>query len=202
MYQSILNYYKQLQVAKTFRHLSMHAQKRAMRRDMQHNADLFIRKQALAKFLRVARSLEQQRLEAAQSQRDHWLMIKSVSAMRDNVTLCKEKREKMKSADFFSHIRLKLNVFRSLAIHTLRAEQARLARACRKTVTLRVKDRTSRQLAAYLSKSSINRVPPKSASLRTKAIQKAQRRVLFRVKSPMGCKQVKKIEIIRKAICG
>ena len=59
MYQSILNYYKQLQVAKTFRHLSMHAQKRAMRRDMQHNADLFIRKQALAKFLRVARSLEQ-----------------------------------------------------------------------------------------------------------------------------------------------
>ena len=118
------------------------------------------------------------------------------------MTLCKEKREKMKSADFFSHIRLKLNVFRSLAIHTLRAEQARLARACRKTVSLRVKDRTSRQIAAYLSKSQIHRVPPKNASLRTKAIQKTQKRVLFRVKSLMECQQVKKIEIIKRAILG
>lgn len=44
MYSSILNYYKQMIVAKTFRELGRNAEQRAQRRDMKHDADLLYRK--------------------------------------------------------------------------------------------------------------------------------------------------------------
>ena len=57
MYSSILNYYKQMIVAKTFREFARNAEQRAIHRDMKHDADLLYRKQQFAKFVKVASDL-------------------------------------------------------------------------------------------------------------------------------------------------
>ena len=59
MYGSILNYYKQTAVEKTFRKLAVYAEHRVAHRAMSDNAELFYRKQTFRKVYQVAQTLNQ-----------------------------------------------------------------------------------------------------------------------------------------------
>ena len=58
MYDSILNYHKQMSVENTFRKVQRYAELQKTKKDMQHNADLLYRKQALRRMLNVAKELD------------------------------------------------------------------------------------------------------------------------------------------------
>ena len=68
-------------------------------------------------------------------------------ALQARVRFLQEKREKHGKADVFTAIKLKLNVFRALAMHTLKRENAKLALKARRSLTLRVQSRTAVKVA-------------------------------------------------------
>ena len=93
-----------------------------------------------------------------------------------------------KKADVFSAIRLKLNVFRALAIHTLSVEKARLAFASRKSLSLKMSSYATRQLGQLCR----NLAPmSRKRPLKTKGIHKSRALQICVWSSFCGQKQVK-----------
>ena len=90
-----------------------------MVKDMKENAVILQRKHAFSRIVRAANMLREYKEAQADEQRDKWLGLVTVAALRDNVMLEKSKRLKQGKADVFYSIRLKLTVLRALALHTL-----------------------------------------------------------------------------------
>ena len=99
---------------------------------MVHNANLLYRKHAFRRVQAVADKLIEERMEAADQVRECWLQGSVLKSLQKHIQARNEKKVKVGKADVFSTIRLKLSVFRALAIHTLAAEKARLAYATRR----------------------------------------------------------------------
>ena len=86
---------------------------------MNDDAQLLYRKHTLRRMHRVAQHLAQEKEKVADVQRDKWLQIRTFVAIRDFLAIVHDKQVAEGKADVFNHIRLKLNVFRALAFHTL-----------------------------------------------------------------------------------
>ena len=127
MYASISSYHTQRLIEKTYRQLALNCDRMKLKRDMAEDAELLRRKHVFNRMLRIANFLVERREAMADEHRDHWLGSRSVAALRDYATKNKENKRKAGKADIFSQVRLKLNVLRALAIHTLKQERAKLA---------------------------------------------------------------------------
>ena len=140
---------------------------------MRHNADLFFAKVAFRKVASFALTIYKEKTRQADMQRGKWLCLRAVASLRRNIAIQEEKRANERRSDIFNTIRLKLNVFRALAIHTLQKEKARQKASLRRTVNLSCINFASRQLAQKLRKLPQSRTL--QTSKRTKAILKCRR---------------------------
>ena len=138
-------------VERSFRKLIQHTERRAIVKDMKENASILQRKQAFYRFIRVANYLMELKEAKAEEQREKWLALLAVSALRDNLSLAKSKRLKQGKSDVFYSIRLKLTVLRALALHTLQNEKRRLSAQCRVAYSLPIRSKAALKLQSRLS---------------------------------------------------
>jgi len=191
MYGNILHFYKQSVAEKSFRKLAVYTEHRVAQRAMKDDAELFYMKLTFHRVKKVAQTLSQQKMAVAKDLYDRCLCIRTVAALRDNVTCMKKELVAAKKADVFSSIRLKLNVFRALAIHTLAVEKARLAFASRRSLSLRMSSYATRQLGQLCR----NLAPiSRKRSLKTKGIHKSRVLQICIWRSFCGQKQVKQFQ--------
>jgi len=109
------------------------------------------------------------------------------------VRVSKDKKLAADKAEFFSNVRLKLTVFRALALHTLKMEKARLAAVTRVSIVFTVKDRASLQIREKLFEKAPIAMHRRSSVLK-KSIGKRRRQELTYWRSLLGPRQLSKVE--------
>ena len=125
MYQSIVQYYNEMLIEKSFKKLVTYTDHRLVQRDMKEEADLFYKKQSFQKLLLTAQKLSDTGTDEADYVYNQRLQVKVIEAFRRNITRKQEKLANMQKATVFEDVWLKTKVLRAFAMHNLMIEQAK-----------------------------------------------------------------------------